>query len=309
VARSRRAPNVDGFLVVDKPAGMTSHDVVARCRKVFGQRQVGHGGTLDPDATGVLVLALGAATRLLRFVADGTKRYRATIVFGIATDTLDASGHEVERIDMHFDRAQLGAAVAGFVGVIEQVPPMVSALKVDGRRLHELAREGIEVERTPRRVTIHDFEVEAFYPPAPPSPATATVVVECSGGTYIRTLAADLGAALGGVAHVGELRRLAVGRFNERDARTLVDVEATPNVGVLSIADGLLALDRVTVDDDTRRAVAHGATLPADITGADSPAAGPTVVCDTAGDVLAVYEPWKPGVLKPAVVLAQPGAE
>ena len=167
MARSRRndPANVDGFLVVDKPAGMTSHDVVARCRKIFGQRQVGHGGTLDPDATGVLVVALGAATRLLRFVTDARKQYRATVVFGVATDTLDASGIVVEEVDMHVDRAQLDAAVADFVGEIQQVPPMVSALKVGGRRLHELAREGVEVDHAPRPVTVYRFEVADFEPP------------------------------------------------------------------------------------------------------------------------------------------------
>ena len=276
---------------------MTSHDVVARGRKIFGQPQVGHGGTLDPDATGVLVLALGSATRLLRFVADTTKRYHATIAFGVATDTLDAAGTVVGEVPMHFDRAELDAAVAGFVGPIEQVPPMVSALKVGGRRLHELAREGIEVERVPRAVTIHRFEVEDF------DALRATVLVECSSGTYIRTLAADLGVALGGLAHVAELRRLAVGRFTIDDAHSLAAVEERGRDCVLPIASALQDLAHVTVDATTADKVAHGATLPAEFAGA---ATAPIAVCDESGELLAVYEAWRAGVLKPSVVLAKP---
>ncbi len=278
---------------------MTSHDVVARCRKIYGQRQVGHGGTLDPDATGVLVVALGAGTRLLRFITDTTKRYRATIVFGVATDTLDAAGTVVACVDMEFDRAALDAAVARFVGPIEQVPPMVSAVKVDGRRLHELAREGVEVERAPRTVTVYDFAVEEFDPPR------ATVLVTCSSGTYVRSLAADLGVALGGVAHVAELRRLAVGRFDLDVAHALADVEHDGVACVLPIPAALEHLPHATVDATIAAAVAHGATLSAEIVGS---ADGPTVVCDESGEPLAIYEPWRDGVRKPSVVLARPAA-
>ncbi len=313
-SRRNRPANVDGFLVVDKPAGMTSHDVVARCRKVFGQRQVGHGGTLDPDATGVLVVALGAATRLLRFVTDTTKVYRAVIVFGVATDTLDASGRVIGRTEMHVDRAQLDAAVARFTGPIQQVPPMVSAVKVGGRRLHELAREGTEVERAPRTVTVHRFEVEDLDPAVVGRPARATVLVECSSGTYVRSLAADLGTALGGLAHVAELRRLAVGRFDLAGAHPLDEVEQRGAGCVLPIATALRDLPRLTVDDDTARTVAHGATLPdttattatTATTDTAATATGPIAVCDESGEVLAVYEPWRAGMLKPSVVLVRP---
>ncbi len=307
-------PKFDGFVVVDKPAGMTSHDVVARCRRAYGQRQVGHGGTLDPDATGVLVVALGAATRLLRFVTDATKRYRATIVFGTATNTLDASGTVTATASMHIDRAQVEAATAGFVGTIEQVPPMVSAIKVDGRRLHELARAGVEVERKPRTVTVHSFDVETFQPATDSAGATATVVVACSSGTYVRSLAADVGEALDGVAHLRDLRRLAVGRFDIDQAHPLDDVMANGAAFVLPIGDALGELERVVVDDVTAHAVAHGATFrgadllrhQATTDTTDAAIAGPLVVCDADGAVLAIYEPWRGDIMKPAVVLARP---
>ena len=144
----------DGLLVVDKPAGWTSHDVVAKLRGACGQRRIGHAGTLDPDATGVLLVGLGRVTRLLRFLQETTKEYRGDVVFGIATDSLDASGTVVERVTMPVTREQVVDVAARFVGDIEQVPPMVSAVKVEGRRLHELARRGMEVEREPRRVRI-----------------------------------------------------------------------------------------------------------------------------------------------------------
>ncbi|MGH9179155.1 MAG: tRNA pseudouridine(55) synthase TruB, partial [Acidimicrobiales bacterium] len=202
--------------VIDKPAGWTSHDVVARARKVFGQRRVGHAGTLDPGATGVLVLGLGRATRLLRFVTDLPKSYLGEVVLGTATTTLDDQGEETGRWDMGgVTTEEVRAAAARFVGEVDQVPPMVSAVKVGGQRLHTLARAGVEVERAPRRVTVHRIDVE----PAA-QPGVFRVEVDCSSGTYVRSLAADLGAALGGGAHLRNLRRTAVGHFTV--------VEATP---------------------------------------------------------------------------------
>ncbi|MBV8952364.1 MAG: tRNA pseudouridine(55) synthase TruB, partial [Actinobacteria bacterium] len=150
---------VDGLVVVDKPAGWTSHDVVAKLRSVFGQRRIGHAGTLDPDATGVLLVGLGRVTRLMRYLQDGTKRYRGDVVFGVATDTLDASGRVVRETAMTVTRADVERAVVGSVGEVEQVPPMVSAVKVGGRRLHELARKGETVDREPRTVTVHRFDI------------------------------------------------------------------------------------------------------------------------------------------------------
>jgi tRNA pseudouridine55 synthase len=291
----------DGLVVVDKPPGFTSHDVVAKLRRAYGQRRVGHAGTLDPDATGVLLVGLGRTTRLLRFLQDTTKAYRGTILFGVATDTLDAAGTVVEQEPMRLARDEVAAATRAFLGEIEQLPPMVSAVQVGGRRLHELARAGEEVERRPRRVVVDRFDVEAFEPGAYPS---ATVLVECSSGTYVRALAADLGAALGGCAHLQSLRRLRVGSFTLEEAHPLEVVCAHPAATVLTPAVAMRDLDRVVVDAEQARAVAHGMPFPAGALGASAPdAPGPFAVVDGAGDLLAVYE-RRGGAVKPAVVLA-----
>jgi tRNA pseudouridine55 synthase len=215
---------LDGVLICDKPAGMTSHDVVARVRRLLGQRRVGHGGTLDPPATGVLVIALGRATRLLPFLPMEPKRYLATIAFGAETDTLDAAGTITATAPVDgIDRAAVEAALARFVGPQRQVPPMVSAVKQGGERLYLKARRGETVERAPRLVTVHALELRDFQPGPPPS---ATVAVTCSGGTYVRVLAADLGRALGSLAHLTSLRRVAVGAFTEEEAHTLDELQA-----------------------------------------------------------------------------------
>jgi tRNA pseudouridine55 synthase len=214
---------VDGVLVCDKPGGITSHDVVARVRRLAGQRRVGHGGTLDPPATGVLVLALGRATRLLPFLPTEPKRYLAEVAFGAETDTLDATGTVTATADAAgVDEAALRAALAGFVGPQLQVPPMVSAIKVGGERLYAKARRGEEVDRAPRPIVIQALELLGFTGGERPR---ATLEVTCSGGTYVRSLAADLGRALGTLAHLAALRRTAVGRFTEADAHTLGELE------------------------------------------------------------------------------------
>ena len=274
--------------------------MVAKLRKVYRQRRVGHAGTLDPDATGVLLVGLGRTTRLLRFLQDTFKGYRATIVFGVSTTTLDASGEVVDRRPMPIDQAEIEAVVPAFLGEIEQLPPMVSAVKVGGRRLHELARRGEEVERTPRRVQVDRIDVEGFEPG--PYPA-ATVLVECSSGTYVRSLAADMGAALGGVAHLGELRRLHIGSFTLDEARTLADIEEDPDAAVLTPAIAMRDLEPVNVDAEQARAVAHGVTFPAAVFAGANAGPGPFAVLGPGGDLLAVYERRRAAV-KPAVVLA-----
>jgi tRNA pseudouridine55 synthase len=295
----------DGLVVVDKPAGCTSHDVVARCRKIFGQRSVGHAGTLDPDATGVLLVGLGRATRLLRFVQEADKAYTAVVRFGVATDTLDAAGAVVAEKDMaELTLDSVRAAALHFVGEIEQIPPMVSALKVGGRRLHELAREGVEVERAPRPVRIDSIDVESLEPGLHPE---ALVHVTCGTGTYIRSLAADLGAALSGYAHIATLRRTRVGSFTVEAASALPEVEARNVALVLSPAEMVRALPSVTVDATTASAVAHGATFATrDLLVESDVATRPVAVLDAAGDLLAVYEPRAGSDgrgMKPAVVV------
>nr|MBA3654906.1 tRNA pseudouridine(55) synthase TruB [Actinomycetota bacterium] len=178
---------IDGLAVVDKPAGWTSHDAVARCRKIFGQKRVGHSGTLDPDATGVLLVGLGRVTRLLRFLTVLPKCYVGEVVLGASTTTLDAGGDVVERFDMTaVTESAIQRAAAAFIGDIEQIPPMVSAVKVGGRRLHELARRGEEIERAPRPVRVDRFDVAATA-----EVGVFAIEVNCSSGTYIRSLAAD----------------------------------------------------------------------------------------------------------------------
>jgi tRNA pseudouridine55 synthase len=288
----------DGLVVVDKPAGFTSHDVVAKMRKIYAQRRVGHAGTLDPDATGVLLVGLGRATRLLRYLSESGKAYDGRIVFGIATSTLDAAGEVVDQRPMPLSREDVEGALPAFLGDIEQLPPMVSAVKVGGRRLHELARAGEEVERSPRPAHVDRFDVVAFEPG--PYPA-ADVEVECGSGTYVRTLAADLGAALGGCAHLARLRRTRVGSFTLDEARALAAIEAEPALAVLPLAAAVRDLEQVDVDAEQARAVSHGVSF--------APSAlavrgdGPYAVVGPDGTLLAVYD-TRGSALRPAVVVA-----
>jgi tRNA pseudouridine55 synthase len=297
---------VEGLVVVDKPGGMTSHDVVARLRRIYGLRRVGHAGTLDPDATGVLLVGLGRATRLLRFLTETGKVYRGEVAFGVATDTLDAAGAETARQPMaDLTHEDLEAVLPRFLGTIEQIPPMVSAVKVDGKRLHERARAGEVVERAPRTVRVDRIEIEEFtcgeYP-------RARLVVECGSGTYIRSLAADLGEALGGCAHLAWLRRLRVGPFALEEASTLEEIAASPEKVVLPLVEAVRHLSRVDVDCETARGVSHGAVFPATaLAPALGAEAGPLAVVGPDGNLLALYEKGR-AAARPLVVLAGPGA-
>jgi tRNA pseudouridine55 synthase len=294
---------VDGLAVIDKEAGWTSHDVVAKARGILRTRKIGHAGTLDPDATGVLLLGVGRVTRLLRFLTELPKTYTATIVLGVETSTLDASGDVLVTHDMASVTAdQVRTAAATLTGEILQVPPMVSAVKIGGRRLHELARQGIEVERQPRPVTVHRFDVT---PTDDPARWRATVV--CSSGTYVRTLAADLGRALGGGAHLRDLRRTAVGSFTEAVA---VPLDRLTTDGLLTPAEAMRDLSPLVVGDDVARAVGFGKVLPVGTLGVPEGTDGPWAVVDAEGRLLAVYERHTaggPGATKPAVVVAPAG--
>jgi tRNA pseudouridine55 synthase len=286
----RRPPTVHGVAIVDKPAGVTSHDVVGMLRRRIGERRIGHAGTLDPGATGVLVVGVGMATRLLRFVADGRKRYTGEVVLGVETDTLDADGAVVATHDMGPVSAVEAQRIASehLSGEITQVPPMVSAIQIGGQRLHDLARRGIEVEREPRPVTVYSFDVA----PAD-EPGVLMIDVECSAGTYVRTLAADLGRLLGGGAHLRNLRRTAVGPF------TIAEVRPPDEVELLPVVEAVRALPKVTIDDATAALIANGRVLDAPDGG------GPWAMIDGAGRLLAVYEAFRRGEAKPAVVLAR----
>lgn len=277
----------DGLVVVDKPAGMTSHDVVSRCRRIFGQKKVGHAGTLDPDATGVLLIGLGRATRLMQYMSGLGKAYSTDIVLGVATTTLDDSGEVTATWDMSavtIDQAR--AAAAKLTGTIDQVPPMVSAVKVEGRRLYQLAREGVEVERAARTVTVTRFDLE------PAGDGVLRAFIECSSGTYIRVLADDLGRLLGGGAHVRNLRRVAVGPWGDADAVPLEEVgpdHVVPPVAMLPW------LEAATVAGEVEADVRHGRPLSAEQLGVHGP--GPWRVVGGGGELLAVYEPHRRVVL------------
>jgi tRNA pseudouridine55 synthase len=281
---------IDGLLVIDKPSGMTSHDVVARIRKVFSQKRVGHAGTLDPGATGVLLVGLGQVTRLLQYISILSKTYTAEVVLGSSTTTLDAFGEPTGTWDMSTVRlGQARHAAACLTGDIMQIPPMVSALKVGGRRLHQLARAGVTVERQARPVTVHRFDVNGL------AAGVLDVEVECSSGTYVRVLADDLGRALGGGAHLRRLRRTAVGPFDDP-----VPLDVAGHSDVLPPVDALPWLEPVAVAPEVAAAVLHGAVLDLPVSGP-----GPWRVLSCEGDLLAVYEPYRDGQAKPRVVLSR----
>lgn len=289
------AASPTGFAVIDKEPGWTSHDVVAKARGIFGTRKVGHSGTLDPDATGVLLLGVGKATRILRFLDGAVKSYEGDIVFGVETDSLDSTGevtatHDMGPVDIDAARA---AIAAGLTGTIDQIPPMVSAKKVDGKRLHQLAREGIEIERKAVPVTVHRFDLATTE-----DPMVLRAEVDCSSGTYIRVLAADLGAALGGGAHLRGLRRTAIGSFGVDMASPIDQAELLP------AATAVRDLSPLVVADETAIDVSHGRVLAAEAIGATGD--GPYPVLNESGELLAVYERHRAGSVKPAVVLVDP---
>jgi tRNA pseudouridine55 synthase len=292
---SQSSPGLTGLVVIDKEPGWTSHDVVARCRRMFGQRRVGHAGTLDPDATGLLLVGLGRFTRMLRFVQGLPKVYEGEVVLGTSTSSLDASGEVTGSWDMEgvtLDDAR--AAARQFVGRIQQVPPMVSAIKVGGQRLHALARQGIEIEREPRWVTVERFDLEEA-----DEPGILRIEVECSTGTYIRSLAADLGETLGGGAHLRALRRTNIGSFSLQESHKLDELAPEH---VLTPAQGLRDLHRLEVGSEIARRVAHG--LPVDRASADAEGDGPYAVVDRSGRLMAVYESSGPDRIVAACVLA-----
>lgn len=302
MGRRRRDPDVHGVLVVDKPTGMTSHDVVARARRALGIRRVGHTGTLDPAATGVLVCGVGRATRLVQFLQGGSRTYAATMVLGRETDSQDADGETVAEADTsHLDEDTVCAVLKQFVGELDQVPPMVSAVKVDGERLHAKARRGEVVEREPRRVTVHDLVLDEF---TPGPRATVSFLVTCSGGTYVRTIAHDIGQHLGVGGSLQSLRRLATGGFSAEEALPLDRVEELGEQRQLwdhlvPVERALRLLPRVEVSSEVRDDLVHGRSMPA--AGQDEPYA----VHDPDGHLVGVYAD-RDGQARPEVVMLRP---
>ena len=284
--------------MVDKPAGCTSHDVVARCRRAFSSKRVGHAGTLDPDVTGVLIVAVGRATRLVRYLGAHPKSYVGEVSLGTSTSTLDASGEETGRSDMSaVTIEQVRGAAVGLTGTIRQVPPMVSAVRVGGKRLHELAREGIEVERAARPVNVHRFDVLDE-----PEPGVFRVEVDCSSGTFVRSLADDLGVALGGHAHLKSLRRTAVGPFTEQDAVDLETIEDLGTAVLLPAREAARGMPAVELTDIQSADIRQGKRLAAEAVGADS-SAGPWAALAPNGDLVAVCRN-DDGRFQPEVVLS-----
>jgi tRNA pseudouridine55 synthase len=254
----RRDVPLSGILNVDKPPGITSHDVVDAVRRISGQRQVGHAGTLDPMATGVLLVCLGKATRVTEYLMAGAKLYRATVVLGAVTDTYDAEGEILSsggRTD--FSRQEIEAALADFRGRIEQVPPMYSALKREGQPLHRLARQGKTVEREPRTVEIQEITLLDWTAPS------LVFEVACSPGTYVRSLAHDLGQRLGSGAYLASLVRLSSGRFALEEATSLARLEEAFRHGqeaeyLLPLDEALLDWPAIIVDRDGARRIVQG---------------------------------------------------
>jgi tRNA pseudouridine55 synthase len=275
---------IRGFLVVDKPAGITSNQVVGEVKRATGVKKVGHAGTLDPMATGTLVLAVGNVTRLIKHLQEQPKEYVATAQFGVATDTLDAEGAVLSREPMDISAEEVESLVARFTGTISQVPPMVSALKKDGRRLYELARAGEVVEREARQVLVHELEILAVGPP--PYPEVEFRVV-CGKGTYVRSLADDMAAVLGGAAHLTALRRTRIGSLRASQGVTIEDMHNWESY-FLTPAEAMVDLEMVTVDEETAQAVRNGMRF---VGGSilDGPLDEPYGVLDPAGELLAVY--------------------
>jgi len=292
-----------GFLIIDKESGWTSHDVVAKVRRHVGGK-VGHAGTLDPMATGLLVVAVGGATRLLRFVQASRKEYVATAMFGVATDSLDADGSVLSRVPMPVSQSQVEEVLDRFRGEIFQVPPMVSARKVEGKRLYELAREGRVVEREARAVTIDELEITDFAPSDYPEVSFRIV---CSTGTYVRTLGDDIARALGGRAHLTSLRRTRNGQLDVADSVQIADLVEAADDGriddlVVGASEALGALIPVTVDDSGAFRVSNGRPIAYHHdTGVEDHAF--VRVLDDAGSLVAVYRRAGEQLL-PEVVLA-----
>ena len=289
---------MNGVLNIDKPAGMTSHDVVGRVRRIAKQKRVGHSGTLDPDATGVLVVCLGTATRIADLLADAGKRYRCKLVLGAETDTEDASGTVTAETDASaVVEADLRAVLPVFTGDIMQVPPMVSAVHHEGKRLYELARAGITVERQARPVTIDMLHLIEFQPGPR---ASAILEIACSKGTYIRTLCSDIGRSLGVGGHMGSLRRTAVGVFTDDAAVPLDTLDADVLAASLVPPAQALDLPRVVLAetalvDDIR----HGRSVPS----VDIDEGTVVQILDGAGELIALARSVE-GRLRPYKVFA-----
>ncbi len=295
---------MDGIIVVDKPAGMTSHDVVARVRRLTGLKRVGHAGTLDPMATGVLPILIGRATKVSDYLMRGAKSYEGTICFGLETDTLDITGQTITEVDAEtLTEERVRAAARRLIGLIDQVPPKFSAIKVDGRALYKSARQGLEMpEPEPRRVEITAFELVDWRAGKRP---TIDFRVTCSKGTYIRSLARDVGQAVGFPGTLSALRRTRSGAF-EISGATSLDLLNADNLAehVISIQAGLAGLPAITVETAKVGLVLNGGGLTLTHPLDDSPS-GDIAVYGPAGETLAIHRLASPGLTKTVRVIGE----
>ncbi len=291
---------IDGVLLLDKPAGMTSNAALQKARRLFNAAKAGHTGTLDPMATGLLPLCFGEATKFAGGLLAADKRYAATVRLGVRTDTADAEGRILETRPVAVTREQLEAVLARFCGDIMQVPPMHSALKRDGRPLYEYARKGIELERAPRAVTIHSLDLRSF------EGDHIEFDVDCSKGTYVRTLAEDVGEVLGCGGHLTALRRTRIGSLHLEEAFTLDALGAmTPETreALLQPADALLtSLPRLDLDADATQRFSHGQAVPA----VQRPIAGQLRIYADDGRFLGLGRAVPDGQVAPARLVAAP---
>lgn len=284
----RTSLSTDGLLLVDKPAGITSHDVVARARRALGVRRIGHHGTLDPFATGLLVLLVGRATRLAPFVLGEPKVYEAEVRFGAETSTDDLTGEVVREAPLPTPES-VRSAIPTLTGAIEQLPPAVSAKQVDGERAHAAARAGRPLSLRPVTVTVHGWDVREL------TPERLVATVTCGTGTYIRALARDLGRATGSAAHLVALRRLASGPFDVAGAIHADELQLGSPVSLLPPLDGLPDMARETLDDATVARIRHGGSATATVAGELA------ALVDSRGSLVAVaervVERWQPRVV------------
>lgn len=307
--RQGKGAPMDGVLLLNKPKGITSHDCVAKVRRLLGVKKVGHTGTLDPNVSGVLPLCLGKATRIAEFLTGATKTYEGEVTLGVATTTEDADGDvvAVRPVERPIARVEIEAVFRRLIGEIEQTPPMYSAVKVGGKKLYEYARAGIEVERPTRRVTIYELELLDDREQFAGETVSFRFRVTCSKGTYVRTLAVTVGEQLGYPAHMSDLIRTASGPFRLEDCVTLEEVERRAADGtaaalLIPIEQALFHLPKYEINDKVAEKVKNGALLrlPAFLHALD----GPVVLVTPEREALALYvkHPARPGLMKPLKV-------
>lgn len=284
-------------MCVDKPQGPSSFEIVRKVRRMFRIRRVGHAGTLDPQATGLLVCALGKATRLLPFLPLEPKHYEFTVVFGVLTDTLDKEGTVVQSGEPIPEEPRIREVLPQFIGEIQQEPPRYSSIKVNGARAYALARKNVEFEMKKRAIRVLSLEMTSF----DPEEGVGAFTVQCSSGTYVRSLARDIAVSLGTVGYAGMVRRVAAGSFSLDDAVGAEELEGEGKVKVMSVRQAFSSFPSVTLTSPQQAKVKNGGALPLSITG-ESPR---VFAYDTEGEILAVLEPTDQGLHRPVKVFVR----